>query len=219
MKSPDPLIPRSARELAPTSSQDPSPILKSAQMVSQAVVLGQTHNDVTCLLVIMASPERQFDIGEPPYDPESKGEVSTPSLAMRHVEPSPPLTDRLRQDQAAPPLWTSYIKIEGIPEGTTWAEFVYASGFALLLGQNTSALRMLQTGRGDASTIWLQMASDTDALLAQGFLANRMYLNNLTLECSFITVDEFMRACLVATCMERLGGVLRGEKANPAHDR
>lgn len=57
----------------------------------------------------------------------------------------------------------------------------------------------------ESSIFWLQMATETDALLVRGFLANRMYLNKLILDCSFVTPEEFKDSCLEAIHMETIG--------------
>jgi hypothetical protein len=76
-------------------NQDSSTVPGSAQTISQVVVLDQTRDDVTCPLVTMTSPERQLEISEPPFNPETRGDEQMPSLVVQRVEPSPSLTNQL----------------------------------------------------------------------------------------------------------------------------
>lgn len=101
-------------------------------------------------------------------------------------------------------MWTPYLKIEGLPVGIDWEDFYAASGLAALFNGSVKAKRMLQSVEKDYSVIWLQLASEADALQTQGFLVGRAYNDDTMPDCTLITEEEFKSTCLVAVRMEIL---------------
>ena len=78
-------------------------------------------------------------------------------------------------------------------------------GLPVQIPNNVKVQRMLLTEKWDSCTIWLQMASEMDALQTRGFLTGQNYHGEHSLECSFVTEDEFKENCLVITQMKVLG--------------
>ena len=102
-------------------------------------------------------------------------------------------------------LWSAFLRVNNLPLGMEWDKFMLASGFSSLLTHNIKAQRMLLMEEWDSCTIWLQMASKTDALQTRGFLTGQNYRSECSLECSFVTEDEFKENCLVTIQMKALG--------------
>ena len=67
-------------------------------------------------------------------------------------------------------MWTLYLKIKGLPLGMDWEDYYAVSGLPALFNRNVQAQRMLQSMEKDSSAIWLQLASEADAIQTQVFL-------------------------------------------------
>jgi hypothetical protein len=102
-------------------------------------------------------------------------------------------------------LWTPYLKMEGLPLGINWEDFYAASSLPALFDGNVQAQRMVQTVEGNFSAAWLQLASETDTLQTQGFLAGRAYNNKTVPDCTLMMEENFKSACLTAIHMVILG--------------
>lgn len=57
---------------------------------------------------------------------------------------------------------------------------------------------MLQTVKFETCTIWLQLASEVEALQMQGFLVGQVYNDKTILDGILIMEEKFKMACLVA---------------------
>jgi hypothetical protein len=113
-------------------------------------------------------------------------------------------------------LWTPYLRIEELPVGMDWEEFYIASGLPALFNGSIKALRLLQSVEDGSCTIWLQMASEMDALQTQGFLGGRAYNNDSVPDCTLVLEERFKSACLMAVHMKILDpSAVRNRAAKP----